>query len=124
RERDAGQTRERLTEQVEAAIGDLAPEAVAGMVIAYEPIWAIGSGQASTAGDAKQAGIWIREVVERVAGAGSADTVRIQYGGSVTAENAAELLACHDIDGVLVGSASLDAGAFVAIIRAASSTGR
>lgn len=123
-ERDEGRARDRLVEQVEAAIAGLAPEAVAGMVIAYEPIWAIGSGQAATAADAQQSASWIREVVGGAAGAESADTVRIQYGGSVSAENTTELLACPDVDGVLVGGASLDAGAFVAIIRAAGGNGR
>lgn len=123
-ERDVGLTKDRLADQVEGAISGLAPEAVAGMVVAYEPIWAIGTGQAATPEDAQVAGGWIREVVGRVTGAEAATTVRIQYGGSVNAENTAELLACPDIDGVLVGGASLDAVAFVAIIRAAADASR
>jgi triosephosphate isomerase len=119
-ERDEGLTKDRLAAQVEGAIAGLAPESVGGMVIAYEPIWAIGTGQAATAEDAQEAGSWIREIVGRVAGADSATTVRIQYGGSVTAENTDELLSCPDIDGVLVGGASLDAAAFVGIIKAAA----
>jgi triosephosphate isomerase (TIM) len=123
-ERDVGLTKDRLADQVEGAVGGLAPEAVAGMVVAYEPIWAIGTGQAATPEDAQDAGSWIREVVGRVAGAEAAAAVRIQYGGSVNAENTAALLTCPDIDGLLVGGASLDAVAFVAIIRAAADTTR
>jgi triosephosphate isomerase len=123
-ERSEGMTKERLAGQVEGALGGLAPESVGGMVIAYEPIWAIGTGQAATPEDAQEAGSWIREIVGRVAGADSAATVRIQYGGSVTAENTDELLTCPDIDGVLVGGASLDATAFVGIIKAAANATR
>ncbi|HWE70023.1 MAG TPA: triose-phosphate isomerase [Acidimicrobiales bacterium] len=123
-EREEGMTKDRLATQVEAALGGLAPESVGGMVIAYEPIWAIGTGQAATSEDAQEACSWIREIVARVAGTEPAATVRIQYGGSVTAENTGELLSCPDIDGVLVGGASLDATAFVGIIRAAANATR
>jgi triosephosphate isomerase len=123
-EREEGMTKDRLAAQVEAAIGGLAPESVGRMVIAYEPIWAIGTGQAATAEDAQEACSWIREIVGRVAGTEPAATVRIQYGGSVTAENTGELLPCPDIDGTLVGGASLDATAFVGIIKAAANATR
>ena len=123
-ERAEGRTKDRLDRQVEEAIRGLAPESVAAMVVAYEPIWAIGTGQAATAEDAQEACSWIREIVGRVAGAESAATVRIQYGGSVTGENTGDLMSCSEIDGLLVGGASLDASAFVAIVKAASNTAR
>jgi triosephosphate isomerase len=123
-ERSEGQTRERLAGQVEAAIGGLAPEAVASLVVAYEPIWAIGTGEAASPEDAQEAGAWIREVVAGTAGDGPAATLRIQYGGSVNADNTAELLAGADVDGALVGGASLDAATFVAIVQAADGTDR
>jgi len=123
-EREAGLTHDRLAGQVEAALGGLAPEAVGGLVVAYEPIWAIGTGQAATPEDAQEACAWIRQVVGKAVGAEPAGTLRVQYGGSVTAENAGLLLAGPDIDGALVGGASLDAAAFVAIVRAAAQSSR
>jgi triosephosphate isomerase len=119
-EREIGLTKDRLADQVEAAIASLPAESVANVVIAYEPIWAIGTGQAATPEDAQDACRWIREVVGRSAGADAAESVRIQYGGSVSPDNAESLLSCPDVDGALVGGASLDAKAFVEIIRAAS----
>ena len=98
----------------------MAAEAVGGVVIAYEPLWAIGSGTAATPGDAQQACQWIREVVAKCSDGDAAQSVRIQYGGSVNEENTESILEGPDVDGVLVGGASLDAGAFVAIIRGAS----
>jgi triosephosphate isomerase len=119
-ERDVGLTRDRLATQVEIGLGGVPPESVAAMVIAYEPVWAIGAGQAATPEDAQEACSWIRDVATRSAGARAAGQVRIQYGGSVNAENTESLLRCPDIDGVLVGGASLDAAAFVGIARAAA----
>ncbi len=98
----------------------MAAEAVAGVVIAYEPLWAIGSGHAATPEDAQQACQWIRQVVAKSADADAAASIRIQYGGSVTEENAESILSGPDVDGALVGGASLDMGAFVGIIRAAA----
>jgi triosephosphate isomerase len=118
-ERELGLTKDRLAGQVESALGTLAPESVGDTVIAYEPVWAIGTGQAATPEDAQEACQWIREVVARCANPEAAAKVRIQYGGSVNEENADSLLRCPDIDGALVGGASLDAGAFIGIIRAA-----
>ena len=119
-EREAGVAKDRLADQVAAAIASLAPEVVGGLVIAYEPVWAIGTGQAATPDDAQDACRWIREVVGRSAGAEAGSTIRIQYGGSVTEENAESLLECPDVDGALVGGASLDPAAFVGIVRAAA----
>ncbi len=123
-EREIGLTEDRLAGQVEAAVASLPEDTVADLVIAYEPIWAIGTGQAATPEDAQAACAWIRQVVAKQVGEGAADQVRIQYGGSVNPENAASLLDCPDIDGALVGGASLDAKAFVEIVRAATRPSR
>jgi len=112
------QTELRLEEQVLAALEGLSPEQVGGLVLAYEPIWAIGTGQAATAVDAEDACVFIRSMVAKAAGEEAAGAIRIQYGGSVQAENAADLVAEPDIDGLLVGGASLQAAPFLDIIRA------
>jgi triosephosphate isomerase len=119
-ERDIGLTQERLSAQVEAALTGVPTEDVAGMVVAYEPVWAIGAGQAATPEDAQEASAWIRGVVASIAGEEAATRVRVQYGGSVNADNTESLMSCPDVDGLLVGGASLDAGEFTEIVRAAS----
>jgi triosephosphate isomerase (TIM) len=116
-EREAGTTEDKVTGQVTAGLAGLTTEQVGAMVIAYEPIWAIGTGRTATPDDAQAVCATIRATVGSVAGAGAADGLRIQYGGSVKAENAADLMACPDIDGALVGGASLEAGSFAGIIR-------
>jgi triosephosphate isomerase len=88
-------------------------------VVAYEPIWAIGTGKTATPDDAQETISFIRGVLKDVAGEGIASDVRIRYGGSVKAGNAQALLAQPDVDGALVGGASLDAAEFAAIIKAA-----
>ena len=118
-EREDGETEARLTSQTTAALKGLPAEQVAGLVIAYEPIWAIGTGRTATAEDAESACAHIRGVVSEVAGAEAEQAVRIQYGGSVRPENAPELLGQPDVDGALVGGASLDAATFAAIVQAA-----
>jgi triosephosphate isomerase len=123
-ERDVGLTQERLTAQVTAALSGVPAAEVAAMVVAYEPVWAIGTGQAATPEDAQEACAWIRGVVAAVAGEEAATQVRIQYGGSVTADNTDSLVSCIDVDGLLVGGASLDAAQFTEIVRAASRAGR
>ncbi len=120
-EREDGETEARLTAQTTAALKGLPAEQVAGLVIAYEPIWAIGTGRTATAEDAQSACAHIRAVVAEVTGAEAAGALRIQYGGSVRPENAAELLRQPDVDGALVGGASLEAATFAAIVQAAAS---
>jgi triosephosphate isomerase len=116
-EREAGTTESKVTGQVKAGLDGLTPEQVGALVVAYEPIWAIGTGRTASSEDAQAVCERIRQVVGEVAGADAAATVRVQYGGSVKAENAAELMAQPDIDGALVGGASLDAESFAGIVR-------
>ena len=116
-EREAGTTEAKVTGQVKAGLDGLTPEQVGAMVVAYEPIWAIGTGRTATPDDAQSVCARIRQVVGEVAGASAAATVRVQYGGSVKPENAATLMGQPDIDGALVGGASLEAESFAAIVR-------
>ena len=116
-EREAGGADDKVTGQVEAALTGLSGEHVAGLVIAYEPIWAIGTGRTATPDDAQGMIGTIRKVAAGICGDEVADRIRIQYGGSVKSSNIAELMAQPDIDGALVGGASLDAGDFSRIVR-------
>jgi triosephosphate isomerase len=116
-EREGDATHGKVTGQIHAAIDGLTAEQVAGMVIAYEPIWAIGTGRTASAEDAQQVCSWIREKVSGMKGAEAAASVRLQYGGSVKSGNAAELMAQPDVDGALVGGASLDADEFARIVQ-------
>lgn len=118
-ERDAGATDARLAEQVEGSLAGLSAEEVRTLVIAYEPVWAIGTGRSATPDDAEAGAARIRSVLAERWGSEVARAVRIQYGGSVTPSNAASLLAQPDVDGALVGGASLDADAFADIVAAA-----
>jgi triosephosphate isomerase (TIM) len=118
-EHHAAMTKDRLTVQVEAIVAAAPRAALGGLVVAYEPIWAIGTGEAATPDDAQEACSWIREVIAKSAGTPVAEQVRIQYGGSVTPDNTESLVAGPDVDGVLVGGASLDGAAFVGIVQAA-----
>lgn len=117
-ERDAGTTEERLRTQVVEGLASVDDGRLAEVSIAYEPVWAIGTGRVATAEQAQEACAFIRSVIaER--DAGQADSVRILYGGSAKPENAAELLALADCDGLLVGGASLEPESFAAIVGAA-----
>ena len=116
-EREAGSTEAKVTGQVRAALTGLAAERVAAMVIAYEPIWAIGTGRTATPADAQATCGLIRRVAGSLFDASVADRLRIQYGGSVKASNTAELMAEPDIDGALVGGASLDPDEFARIVN-------
>jgi len=117
-QRGQSRTEATLEGQVLTAIESLTPEQVGKLVFAYEPIWAIGTGQAATPVDAEDACVFIRAMVAKASGQEVADGVRIQYGGSVSGENAADLVSEPDVDGLLVGGASLEAARFLDIIRA------
>lgn len=106
-ERNSGQTEDFIRSQLDTALFDLTPDEVSRMVIAYEPIWAIGSGKASTPENAEEISSFIRRVVRTRAG-DAADSVRILYGGSVRESNVVSFLQEKDIDGALIGGASLD----------------
>jgi triosephosphate isomerase (TIM) len=116
-EREAGDTETKVTGQVEAGLAGLSGEQVARLVIAYEPIWAIGTGRTATPEDAQAVCGRIRAVVAAGHGKDAAAAIRIQYGGSVKSGNAASLMAQPDIDGALVGGASLEAEEFARIVQ-------
>jgi triosephosphate isomerase len=118
-EREAGQTEERVTSQARAALEGMSAEQVGELVLAYEPVWAIGTGRNATAEDASSVCGVLRGLVGELAGDDAAASLRIQYGGSVKPANAGELLAAPDVDGALVGGASLEADDFARIVRAA-----
>ncbi|MGZ6125634.1 MAG: triose-phosphate isomerase [Myxococcales bacterium] len=118
-EREANRTWEVVSRQVRGAFAGLDAEAVGRCTLAYEPVWAIGTGKTATTAQAQEVHGQIRGLLRELAGAPVADSVRIQYGGSVKPENAAELLGQPDIDGALVGGASLKADDFARIIAGA-----
>jgi triosephosphate isomerase len=117
-ERERGDTERKLRHQVQEALDKVASERLADVVVAYEPIWAIGTGQVATPEQAQEACAFVRALVgdlHRAAG----EAVRILYGGSLKPDNAVELLALPDVDGGLIGGASLEAASFAAIVEAA-----
>ncbi len=116
-ERDAGEAESRVKDQVTAGLDGVAPEVVGSMVIAYEPIWAIGTGKTATADDAGAMCAHVRSTVGDSMGETASESVRVLYGGSVNSGNIASLMAKREIDGGLVGGASLDPDAFASIIR-------
>jgi triosephosphate isomerase len=117
-ERENGETERRLRHQVQEAFEDVAAEDVVRVVVAYEPVWAIGTGKVATPDQAQEACGFIRALIRDKYGE-LAEQVRIQYGGSVNDDNAQELLHLPDIDGALVGGASLDPAKFARIVQAA-----
>lgn len=118
-ERQSGRMNDVLSRQVTEGLAGVSEEVFAGLALAYEPVWAIGTGVVATPGQAQEAHDFVRGLVRKQFNAAIADALRIQYGGSVKAENAAELMAKPDVDGFLVGGASLKADSFAAIVNAA-----
>jgi triosephosphate isomerase len=116
-EREAGGAEAKVEGQIRAGLAGVTPEHVASLVIAYEPIWAIGTGRTATSEDAQNMCAHIRSVVTAEFGTEAGASVRIQYGGSVKPGNIAELMSQPDIDGALVGGASLEADEFAAIVQ-------
>jgi len=118
-ERQADRTEAVLDRQLTAGLSDIPATALDRLVIAYEPVWAIGTGHNATPQQAQDAHAFLRRRFGQLTSRDAADRLVIQYGGSVKPDNAAELMAQHDVDGALVGGASLKADSFLAIVRAA-----
>ncbi|MDP8993181.1 MAG: triose-phosphate isomerase [Actinomycetota bacterium] len=116
-ERQDGKAEEKVDGQIRTGLDGLSAEQVGGMVVAYEPIWAIGTGETATAEDAQEMSKAIRSLVAEVSGDDAAQALRVQYGGSVKPDNIAEIMEQPDIDGALVGGASLDPDDFAQIIQ-------
>ena len=118
-ERESGQMKTRLLEEMRAALSGLSPEELLRTVIAYEPVWAIGTGKAATAQDAETVSAFIRKTIEAFSSGGVAEQIRILYGGSVTGENISSFLREKDVDGALIGGASLKAEELLSIYKKA-----
>ena len=116
-ERESGKTFEVAGRQLRAGLDRLDPAKVSRTVIAYEPVWAIGTGRTATPAQAQEVHAFLRGILTELLGRGAAEAVRILYGGSVKPENIAELMAQPDIDGALVGGASLKPGSFAGIVK-------
>ncbi len=117
KEREAGKAEEKVKNQIKEDLKGLKPEDLKDIVVAYEPIWAIGTGKTASADDAEKMCAYIRKLVHEIFGHGAAAQVRIQYGGSVKPANIREIMAKENIDGALVGGASLDAKSFVSLVN-------
>lgn len=118
-QRDKGNVEKILSIQLHGSLAGLKPKELQETVIAYEPVWAIGTGRNATPQQAQEAHAFIRKILRDMSDETTADRVRIQYGGSVKPENARELMSQPDIDGALVGGASLDSRSFAQIVKAA-----
>jgi triosephosphate isomerase len=116
-ERDNGTTFEVLEKQLTRGLKDFTKEEILRLIIAYEPVWAIGTGRTATPQQAQEAHRFIRDFIERQYDKEASSKMRIQYGGSVKPDNIANLMAEEDIDGALVGGASLDVNTFVQIVE-------
>ena len=119
-ERQAGQEKAVLEGQLRGALEGLTPDQISEVIVAYEPVWAIGTGLTATPEQAQEAHLFIRDYLGKLAGTSLANKARILYGGSVTPANAKELMSQEDIDGALVGGASLDPRGFAEIVAAAT----
>jgi len=115
-EREKGATNDVVGRQIKTALGGLSNTEAADLIIAYEPVWAIGTGKTSSAEDAQEVAARIRALIANDFGSESAEKIRIQYGGSVKPENIKSFMQQNDIDGALVGGASLDVDSFVQLI--------
>ena len=122
-ERDGGRVEEILKTQLHGSLAGLTGEELADLVIAYEPVWAIGTGRTASPQQAQDAHAFIRNTLAALSDAATSEKVRIQYGGSVKPANTAELMAQPDIDGALVGGASLDARGFAEIVKLSAASG-
>jgi triosephosphate isomerase (TIM) len=118
-QREQDITEQVIHTQVHGVLDGLTPDDMRKLIVAYEPVWAIGTGRTASPGQAQEVHALVRSLVSSMYGADASDALVIQYGGSVKADNAAELFSQPDVDGGLVGGASLDAAAFAAIIDAA-----
>ncbi len=116
--RDANTQNEYAEKQIKAGLFHLTNEQLQNIVIAYEPIWAIGTGRTASSGQAQDMHAHIRSVIKQQYGTAAADNMTILYGGSCKPSNAGELFACHDVDGGLIGGASLKADEFLGIVNA------
>lgn len=119
-QREQGVTAELVAMQTKIALQNVSKEQLKNVIIAYEPVWAIGTGKTATAQQANEVNALIRATIEKLYDKSAADSITIQYGGSMNASNAEELLAQPDVDGGLIGGASLKAQDFAAIVKAAS----
>src|SRR5216117_1343840 len=118
-QRDKGKVEKILSLQLRGSLKDLSEKELQETVIAYEPVWAIGTGRNATPQQAQEAHAFIRQILREISDEATADRIRIQYGGSVKPENARDLMTQPDIDGALVGGASLDPRSFAQIVKAA-----
>lgn len=116
-QREAGNLESVLRTQITDGLKDIPEKDLADTVVAYEPVWAIGTGVTASSDQAQQAHAYVRSIIAELYGAGPASKIRIQYGGSVKPANAAELMACPDIDGALIGGASLEPQSFLDVIK-------
>lgn len=116
-EKEANQTQAVISQQVTKSLANLPQEKVTDLVVAYEPIWAIGTGKSASSQEANEVIKYIRSILGEMFGSDKAESIRIQYGGSVKPDNIRELMSQSDIDGALVGGASLEAASFTKLVR-------